>query len=168
MTQDQIVFIGILCIPIAIYILRRTVQVVPKHQHWYVPLCSTTYRLLLPGVRFIIPFSQSVTAKVQLTEQSKQLYNLSTRSLQDEFMAYDLAYAYQVFDSKRAALSVVDTHKSVERLLIGSTNTKLGKHSLNELWSDNSTVANGIRNEINDSLKVWGIRITRFDIRPPC
>jgi regulator of protease activity HflC (stomatin/prohibitin superfamily) len=162
MEYIELIIVG--CI-FSIYLLLNAIKAVPIGMEYTVEALGTYKRTLNAGLHFIIPFYEKIGSKISILEKQiiiprQELLTNDHVSVKIEGMVF-----YQVTDTVKAAYSVRDIRLAILNTAIESIRSYIKSKPMNTLTTNAYNVEKDLQEVIDDSVKPWGAKIVRLEIR---
>lgn len=147
----------------------KTVKRVSQGDEWVVERLGKYNRILLPGLRFVVPFvdviAYKITTKDIILDVDKQ--EVITR---DNAVIEVNAVAYiKVTDPQKAVYGVSNFAEAIRLLIMTTLRSIVGEMELDEALSSRDKIKARLRESITDEAIDWGINVKSVeiqDIRP--
>ncbi|HWE99853.1 MAG TPA: slipin family protein [Caulobacteraceae bacterium] len=118
-----------------------------------------------PGVFWIIPFVDSVTAWLDQRIQTTQFNAEEALSKDTVPVNIDAVVFWQIHDAQRAALEITDYRSAIERVAQTTLREMVGSSELHTLLSDRKMGDERLRGDISRKTSDWGISVLSVEIR---
>jgi regulator of protease activity HflC (stomatin/prohibitin superfamily) len=145
-------------------------KVVPQGFEWTVQRWGRYIKTLEPGLRFIIPYLDSIGHKIDVREQVMDIPSQEVITKDNAMIRVDGVVFYQVINVSQAAYEVADLDYAILNLSTTNIRTVMGSMDLDELLSKRDTINASLLHVIDEATNPWGVKVVRVeikDITPP-
>jgi regulator of protease activity HflC (stomatin/prohibitin superfamily) len=147
------------------YFLYRSVQIVPQASAQVVERFGRYRRTLEPGLRLLIPVSDTIRATVDMREQVVPFPPQEVIT-EDNLLVYiDWVVYYQVTDPRRATYEIQNYVQAIEYLVSTTLRNIVGGMDLERTLTSRDEVNTDLRNALDSATGPWGIRVNRVELR---
>jgi regulator of protease activity HflC (stomatin/prohibitin superfamily) len=127
-------------------------------------------KTLTPGLNLILPFIDRVGAKMNMMEQVLDVPTQEVITRDNATVAVDGVAFYQVLNAAQAAYQVAQLQVAILNLTMTNIRSVMGSMDLDELLSNRDAINERLLRIVDEAANVWGIKVTRVeikDINPP-
>jgi regulator of protease activity HflC (stomatin/prohibitin superfamily) len=118
-----------------------------------------------PGLFLIVPFVDAVTTWIDQRIQTTE-FNAEQALTKDTVpVNVDAIVFWQVHDTERAALEIVDYRQAIGRVAQTTLRETIGSSPLSTLLSERKTADAWLKEEIGRKTADWGVAVTSVEIR---
>jgi regulator of protease activity HflC (stomatin/prohibitin superfamily) len=162
--------IGIMLIVLAAAVAWTSIKVVPQGYNYTVENFGRYERTLVPGLHLLMPVVQHVGARMNMKEQVMDIPSQDIITRDNAMVRVDGVAFFQVLNAAKAAYEVDQLETSLVNLTMTNIRTVMGSMDLDELLSNRDAINARLLQIIDAATEVWGIKVTRIeikDIAPP-
>jgi regulator of protease activity HflC (stomatin/prohibitin superfamily) len=146
------------------------IKTVPQGYNYTVERFKKYTRTLQPGLNLIIPFIDTIGARLNMMEQVLDVPTQEVITRDNASVKADAVAFYQVLNAAQAAYQIADLKQALLNLTMTNIRSVMGSMDLDELLSNRDTINDRLLRTVDEAAHPWGIKITRVelkDISPP-
>lgn len=150
---------------LAIIIVIMAVKNVPQGQNWTCERFRRYTNTLHPGLNFIVPFIDSIGAKMTMMESYLDVPSQEVITKDNAMVRVDAVVFFQVFDAAKAAYEVNNLTGSILNLSMTNLRTVVGSMTLDEINNERERINANLLKVVDEATNPWGVKINRIEIR---
>ena len=163
-------FINLALLLPLIWILFKSIMIIPERQSWVIQRLGKFNRISQPGFKLKIPIIESIASKENLRIQQLDV-DVETKTLDDVFVILKISVQYRIINSKvyEAFYELDDPHAQIASYIFDEVRAEVPKLSLDDVFGKKDDVALAVRDNISSQMEKYGYKIVKTlitDINP--
>ena len=150
---------------ILLFILFRSICIVPQANAWIVERLGQYIGTWQPGLKIRIPFIDKVVKKVSLKEQVADFEPQPVITKDNVTMMVDSVVFFQIFDPKLFTYGVERPIAAIENLSATTLRNIIGSMTLDETLTSRDAINGQITQILDDATDKWGIKVSRVEVK---
>lgn len=163
--MDIASYIPILLVALVIFIIVKTVRIIPQGSEWTLENFGRYTKTLKPGLAFVIPFYQRVSNKMDMRERVIDIPSQEVITKDNVMVTADAVVFIQVIDARMATYEVSNLENAIQNLCLTNVRTVVGSMDLDEVLSKRDQINAQLLGVIDNATDGWGTKVTRIEIK---
>lgn len=155
----------LIIIAIVALILLRTVRIANEWQRAVVLRLGRFQGVRGPGLYFVIPFAEMVTAVIDLRIMTTTITAEQALTRDTVAVGVDAIIFWQVQNAEHAAIRIANYREAVERVAQTSLREMIGATDLSRLLVDRASADEQLRRTIAGKTANWGVSVVSVEIK---
>jgi regulator of protease activity HflC (stomatin/prohibitin superfamily) len=164
MTQGLLIM-AVAAAVLLIFVLRRTLIVVPQQSAFVVELLGKYSRTLSAGFHILVPFMENIMYKHSLKERAIDIPEQICITKDNVQVGIDGVLYLQILDPARASYGIADYNFAISQLAQTTLRSEIGKLVLDRTFEERQTINLNVVNELDKATEPWGVKVLRYEIR---
>ncbi|KAI1730709.1 SPFH domain / band 7 family domain-containing protein [Ditylenchus destructor] len=144
---------------------NTVINFVPQQQAWVVERMGKFYKILEPGVNFLLPVIDKIGYVHSLKEIAIEIPKQEAITVDNVQLHFDAVLYSRVTDAYAASYGVEDPLFAITQLAQTTMRSEVGKINLDTVFKERQTLNIAIVEAMNAAAKPWGIVCLRYEIR---
>ncbi|MCC3764445.1 SPFH/Band 7/PHB domain protein [Glycomyces sp. TRM65418] len=160
--------VGILLLIVAIFfivVLFRSIKIVPQQWNYIIERLGKYRRTLEPGPRLLVPFVDTVRAKVDLRERVVNFPPQPVITADNLGVQIDTVLYYIITQPTDAVYRIDDYLAGVEQLTTTTLRNVVGSMDLERTLTSREEINARLAAELDKATDKWGLKVTRVELR---
>ncbi len=159
-----IIFLVILAIVI-IVMLARSIVIIRQAEKGIVERFGRYKETLDPGLRFLIPFADSLRARIDMRESVLDIEPQAVITKDNVGITVDAVVYYYVTDAKAVRYEVANFYVAVSKLAQTNLRNLVGDMALDETLGSRERINSSLRTTLDEATDKWGVKVTRVEVK---
>jgi regulator of protease activity HflC (stomatin/prohibitin superfamily) len=155
-----LIFVGFVLIS-----LMAGIRQVPQGKHYTVERFGRFSRTLTPGLGLVIPYIETIGAKVVMMEQVLDVPTQEVITKDNASAKVDGVIFYQVTDASRATYQVAQLDYALLNLTMTNIRNVMGSMDLDQLLSNRDDINQKLLAVVDAAASPWGVKVTRIELK---
>jgi regulator of protease activity HflC (stomatin/prohibitin superfamily) len=150
---------------IVLFVLARTVRIVPQARAGVVERLGRYSRTLSPGLALVVPFIDRVRPLIDLREQVVSFPPQPVITEDNLVVNIDSVIYFQVTDAKSATYEIANYIQAIEQLTVTTLRNVIGGMALEKTLTSRDEINGQLRGVLDEATGKWGIRVNRVELK---
>ena len=159
-TVTSVVFLAFVIITIA-----RGVRIVPQGEEWVVQRLGKYRVTLLPGLRFIIPYLDTVSYKVTTKDIILDVQEQEVITRDNAVIVVNAIAFIKVTDPVKAVYGVEDYSEAIRNMIMTTLRSIVGEMELDQALSQRDMIKARLKAGVADEALDWGLTVKSVEIQ---
>jgi regulator of protease activity HflC (stomatin/prohibitin superfamily) len=164
MGTGTIVLIVILAIVVLVS-LKKSVTIIRQAEKGIVERFGRYKETLDPGLRFLVPFVDSLRARIDMRETVLDIEPQAVITKDNVGITVDAVVYYYVTDAKAVRYEVANFYVAVSKLAQTNLRNLVGDMSLDETLGSRERINSSLRTTLDEATDKWGVKVTRVEVK---
>ena len=155
-------------IPIAavvVVFIAKSIRTVPQQRALVIERFGKFDRTLEPGLRFIIPFIDRVSARHDLREVPLDVPSQICITRDNTQLQVDGILYFQVTDPKLATYGSSNYLMAITQLAQTTLRSEIGKLELDKTFEERDMINHAVVSALDQAAQNWGVKVLRYEIK---
>jgi regulator of protease activity HflC (stomatin/prohibitin superfamily) len=162
MVGFNILIIFIIGIIITLY---KGIKIVPQGQEWIIEKLGKFNRTLDPGLNLIVPFVDSVRAKISTRDIIMDIPQQEVITKDNAVIRTNAIAFVRVTNPKDALYGVEDFKLAISNLIMTTLRSIIGEMKLDDALSNREIIKARLKDNVVDDVADWGVTIKSVEIQ---
>jgi len=163
MSAGIIVLIVILVL--AVVLLAKSATVIHQAEKGLVERFGRYKETLDPGLRFLIPFVDTLRYRVDMRETVLDVEPQPVITKDNVTVTVDAVVYYYVTDAKDVRYEVANFNIAVSKLAQTNLRNLIGDMALDETLTSRERINASLRETLDEATDKWGVKVTRVEVK---
>jgi regulator of protease activity HflC (stomatin/prohibitin superfamily) len=148
-----------------LFVLLRTIQIVPQKQVKIIERLGKYHRTAEAGLNTIVPFLDSVRDTIDLREQITKIEPQPVITRDNVTMEVDAVIYSVIVDPVRATYEVQNLRWGLEQLTLSALRNVIGQLDLDHTLASRDTTNSQLRAALDTATQQWGVKVMRIELK---
>jgi regulator of protease activity HflC (stomatin/prohibitin superfamily) len=159
------IIVLIVVLVLAVILLARSVTVIRQAQRGIIERFGRYKETLEPGLRFIIPFVDTLRYRVDMRETVLDIEPQPVITNDNVTVTVDAVVYYYVTDAKAVSYEVANFNVAVSKLAQTNLRNLIGEMTLDQTLTSRERINAALRETLDEATDKWGVRVTRVEVK---
>ncbi|MFC2006172.1 SPFH domain-containing protein [Chloroflexota bacterium] len=155
----------IITLVLAVILLAKSVTVIRQAERGLIERFGRYKETLEPGLRFIVPFMDSLIARIDMRETVLDIEPQPVITNDNVTVTIDAVVYYYVTEAKAVRYEVGNFYAAVSKLAQTNLRNVIGDMSLDESLSSRERINSALTITLDEATDKWGVKITRVEVK---
>ena len=160
MTITSLVFLAFVVITIA-----KGVRIIPQGEEWIVQRLGKYRVTLMPGLRFIIPYFDTVSYKVTTKDIILDVQEQEVITRDNAVIVVNAIAFIKVTDPVKAVYGVEDYSEAIRNMIMTTLRSIVGEMELDQALSQRDMIKARLKAGVADEALDWGLTVKSVEIQ---
>jgi regulator of protease activity HflC (stomatin/prohibitin superfamily) len=159
------IIVLIVLLVLALIMLAKSATVIHQAEKGIVERFGRFKETLDPGLKFIMPFIDSLAARVDLRETVLDIQPQPVITRDNVTVTVDAVVYYFVTDAKAIRYEVANFFAAISKLAQTNIRNVIGEMTLDETLTSRERINTALTNTLDEATDKWGVRVTRVEVK---
>ncbi|MBN1176044.1 MAG: SPFH/Band 7/PHB domain protein [Dehalococcoidales bacterium] len=159
--------IAVIVILVVLFVitLAKSITIIHQAQKGIIERFGRYKETLEPGLRFIIPFIDSLVSRIDMRETVLDVEPQPVITNDNVTVTVDAVVYYYVTDAKAVRYEVANFYVAVSKLAQTNLRNVIGEMSLDETLTSRERINAALRLTLDEATDKWGVKVTRVEVK---
>ncbi len=158
-------WIIIIILIVAVILLAKSATVIHQAERGIVERFGRYLEPLEPGLKFIIPFMDTLRYRVDMRETVLDIEPQPVITKDNVTVTVDAVVYYYVTEAKSVRYEVANFYSAVSKLAQTNLRNVIGEMSLDESLTSRERINTALQATLDEATDKWGVKITRVEVK---
>ena len=164
MNAGVIIVLAIIVL-LAVVSLMKSIVIIHQAEKGLIERFGRYKETLEPGLRFIIPFIDTLAARVDMRETVLDVEPQAVITSDNVGVTVDAVVYYYVTDAKDVRYEVANFYVAVSKLAQTNLRNLVGDMTLDETLASRERINSSLRTTLDEATDKWGVKVTRVEVK---
>ena len=160
-----IIAVIVILVVLFIITLAKSITIIHQAQKGIIERFGRYKETLEPGLRFIIPFIDTLAARIDMRETVLDVEPQPVITKDNVTVTVDAVVYYYVTDAKAVRYEVANFYIAVSKLAQTNLRNLIGDMSLDETLTSRERINAALRMTLDEATDKWGVKVTRVEVK---
>ena len=145
--------------------LTKSVTTIRQAEKGIVERFGRYKETLDPGLRFLVPFVDSLRARIDMRETVLDIEPQAVITKDNVGITVDAVVYYYVTDAKAVRYEVANFYVAISKLAQTNLRNLVGDMSLDETLGSRERINSSLRTTLDEATDKWGVKVTRVEVK---
>jgi regulator of protease activity HflC (stomatin/prohibitin superfamily) len=164
MNVGVIVVLSVLAV-VALIALSRSITIIHQAEKGLVERFGRYKETLVPGLRFLVPFIDSLRARIDMRETVLDVEPQAVITKDNVGVTVDAVVYYYVTDAKAVCYEVSNFFVAISKLAQTNLRNMIGDMTLDDTLASRERINTALRETLDEATDKWGVKVTRVEVK---
>jgi len=159
------IIVLIIILVLAVLLLAKSVTIIHQAEKGLVERFGRYKETLDPGLRFLIPFIDSLRYRVDMRENVLDVEPQPVITKDNVTVTVDAVVYNYVTDAKAVRYEVANFNVAVSKLAQTNLRNLIGDMALDETLTSRERINASLRETLDEATDKWGVKVTRVEVK---
>ncbi|GHU05234.1 membrane protein [Betaproteobacteria bacterium] len=163
--SDPAIVLSFVILVFVFVTVARGVRIIPQGEEWIVQRLGKYRVTLLPGLRFIIPFFDSVSYKLTTKDIILDIQEQEVITRDNAVIMVNAIAFIKVTDPVKAVYGVEDFSEAIRNMIMTTLRSIIGEMELDHALSSRDMIKTRLKADVADEALDWGLTVKSVEIQ---
>jgi regulator of protease activity HflC (stomatin/prohibitin superfamily) len=160
-----VIIVIVILVLLFVVTLAKSITIIHQAEKGLIERFGRYKETLEPGLRFIIPFMDRLSARVDLRETVLDVEPQAVITKDNVGVTVDAVVYYYVTDAKAVRYEVANFYVAVSKLAQTNLRNLVGDMTLDETLASRERINSSLRTTLDEATDKWGVKVTRVEVK---
>ena len=160
-----VIIVIVILVILLVVTLAKSITIIHQAEKGLIERFGRYKETLEPGLRFIIPFIDSLAARIDMRETVLDVEPQAVITKDNVGVTVDAVVYYYVTDAKDVRYEVANFYVAVSKLAQTNLRNLVGDMSLDETLASRERINSSLRTTLDEATDKWGVKVTRVEVK---
>ncbi|MFA5308602.1 MAG: SPFH domain-containing protein [Dehalococcoidales bacterium] len=160
-----VIIIIVVLVLLFILTLAKSITVIHQAEKGLIERFGRYKETLEPGLRFIIPFIDKLSARIDMRETVLDVEPQAVITKDNVGVTVDAVVYYYCTDAKAVRYEVANFYVAVSKLAQTNLRNLVGDMTLDETLASRERINSSLRTTLDEATDKWGVKVTRVEVK---
>lgn len=160
-----VIAVVVILVLLFVVTLAKSIIIIHQAQKGIIERFGRYKETLEPGLRFIIPFIDTLAARVDMRETVLDVEPQAVITKDNVGVTVDAVVYYYVTDAKSVKYEVTNFYIAVSKLAQTNLRNLVGDMTLDETLASRERINSALRTTLDEATDKWGVKVTRVEVK---
>lgn len=160
-----LIIVIVILVILFIITLAKSITIIHQAEKGIIERFGRYKETLEPGLRFIIPFIDSLVSRIDMRETVLDIQPQPVITRDNVTVTVDAVVYYFVTDAKAVRYEVANFYVAISKLAQTNLRNVIGEMSLDETLTSRERINAALRETLDEATDKWGVKVTRVEVK---